>query len=212
MMVIGGLSFLAAGGTFALLNSQEIESRFHDRLRHSDTERRRPTPAARASRTAARPARRTSTMRARPSSSRRPRSYPGIPRTATVAITDNGSLDGSDLSVYMPSCSNTLTPAAPTHGGGNPCALAGAQLYIQETNGATTTCLFPAAAGACSFVANTLYLFAANYSSSAGALHLGAIAHGQVRTFVIGMQLPSDASNNLQGQAAQFGLTWHITS
>jgi hypothetical protein len=40
-------------------------------------------------------------------------SYPGVPATTTVAITDSGSVPISDLVVYMPSCLRDLTPDAP---------------------------------------------------------------------------------------------------
>jgi hypothetical protein len=56
-------------------------------------------------------------------------------------------------------------------------------------------------------------VFQANDNAPASALDLGTgPAHGQSRYFVIGMRLPSNASNALQGQAALFSLRWHVTS
>jgi hypothetical protein len=141
--------------------------------------------------------------------------YPGTAAVSTVTLTNDGSLDASDLSVYMPSCTATQTPTAPTPGGGNPCASGGAQFYIQETDssGANIACRFPSGATNCSFLANSLSTFATNGNTVASALDLGTgPAHGQSRYFKIGMQLPSTASNTLQGEEALFALTWHLTA
>jgi hypothetical protein len=142
--------------------------------------------------------------------------YPGVPRTAQVTIANNGSLDYGDLSVYMPSCTSTTTPGAPAPGGADPCAPSGAQFYIQETDATFTTalsCWFPAAAGACAFASNSLFVFKVNKNAPASALDLGSgPVHGASRYFVIGMQLPTNASNTLQGQAALFSLTWRFTT
>jgi hypothetical protein len=141
--------------------------------------------------------------------------FPGAPRAAQVTIANNGSLDASDLTLFMPSCTSTTTPGAPAPGGGNLCAAAGAQLYVQETTSAGTpvTCWFPSAVGACPFAANSLFVFQANKQTLASALDLGAgPLHGSSRYFVIAMQLPANASNTLQGQAATFSLTWHVAT
>lgn len=141
--------------------------------------------------------------------------YPGTPAVATVKLTNDGSLDGSNLKVYMTNCTKQATPGAPagSQGGGDPCATGGAQFYVQETDasGTATTCWFPSGSTTCAFVANSLKTFAAN-SASAG-LDLGAgPAHGQARYFKIGMQLPSGASNTLQGEEAAFTLNWILTA
>jgi hypothetical protein len=141
--------------------------------------------------------------------------YPGAVAIAKVTIANNGSLDAADLSVYMPSCTATTTPGAPSPGGANPCGTSGAEFYVQETDalGAPTRCWFPSATGACAYAANSLFVFQANDNAPASALDLGTgPAHGQSRYFVIGMRLPSNASNALQGQAALFSLRWHVTS
>ena len=142
--------------------------------------------------------------------------YPGVAITPVkVTITNDGSIDAGDLSVYMPSCTATATPGAPTPGGADPCSTNGAQFYIQETTstGTPTTCWFPSAVGACSFVASSLRAFAVNVNTTTSALDLGkGPAHATARYFLIGMQLPSTASNALQGEAAVFGLTWHMST
>lgn len=143
--------------------------------------------------------------------------YPDVPVFADVTITNNGSLGASDLSLYMPGgCSATSTPDAPAPGAGNPCSTGGLQLYVQEMQSDFTTvvkCRYPASAGSCVFSANTLNTFATNGTSVATALDLGAgPAAGASRYFRIGLQLPSSATNALQGREAVFSLTWHMTS
>jgi hypothetical protein len=146
--------------------------------------------------------------------------YPGATSTVNVTILNNGSLNASDLSVYMPSCAKIATTGAPTPGGGNPCAVGGALFYIAEATSsaftlASSACKFPTvSASPCTFaLADSLNTFSAGYFDAPGAYDLGAgPAAGASRYFIIAMQMPSTASNTLQGQAAQFGLTWHITS
>jgi hypothetical protein len=142
--------------------------------------------------------------------------YPGVAITPVkVTITNDGSIDASDLSVYMPSCTAAVTPGAPTPGGADPCATNGAQFYIQETTstGTPTTCWFPSAVGACAFAASSLHVFALNVNTTTSALDLGkGPAHATARYFLIGMQLPSTAGNALQGEEAVFGLTWHMST
>ena len=87
--------------------------------------------------------------------------YPGVAITPVkVTITNDGSIDAGDLSVYMPSCTAAATPGAPAPGGADPCATNGAQFYIQETTstGTPTQCWFPSAVGACSFAASSLHV------------------------------------------------------
>jgi hypothetical protein len=142
--------------------------------------------------------------------------YPGVPTEASVQIVNNGSLDSTSLSLYMPSCTAGNTPGAPSPGADDPCASGGMQLYVQETDsgGAATQCWYPLTApGACSFFGDTLALFVGNFSTVTTALSLGSgPAHGVTRYFKIVAELPSDASNTLQGRSATFDLTWHITN
>jgi predicted ribosomally synthesized peptide with SipW-like signal peptide len=217
MILIGGLSSLTAGGTFALLNSQESNAKStvaSGTLTFSNVVNVTGTTCFSYGGPAS-PANVNNSCQALFTSSTQ--NYPGTPVTAKVTITNNGSLDASDLSVYMPGgCTNTTTPGDAAPGGGNPCISGGAQLYLQETDSSftATTCRFPvpAAPGSCAFT-SSLFVFSANYTSTASSLDLGAgPAHGQSRYFIVGMELPSSASNTLQGQAAQFGLTWHLAN
>lgn len=140
--------------------------------------------------------------------------YPGTAATQRVTITNDGSLAASSLSVFMPSCTAVTSPGAPA-GGGNPCDVGGAQIYIQETDSSfvATSCVYPTTGGTCAFSANTMSYLAsvANTASTAYSLGSGPAA-GASRYFVIGMQLPAGASNTLQGEEALFNLTWHISS
>ena len=141
--------------------------------------------------------------------------YPGTAATSRVTIANNGSLDAKDLSVYMPSCTAVATPTAPGPGGADPCGVAGAQFYIQETDSSftATSCKYPAAPGTCIFAANTLFFFKSSANSAPTAFDLGSgPANGQSRYFVIGMQLPSNADNALQGEEAVFNMTWRVST
>ena len=142
--------------------------------------------------------------------------YPNVESAATVQIVNNGSLDATALSVYMPTCTNGNTPGAPSPGAGNPCAAGGLQMYVQETDsvGTATKCWYPlVAAGACSWFGDTLSLFVGNYATLTSALALGSgPVHGATRYFKLGVELPIGASNTLQGRSATFDLTWHITN
>jgi hypothetical protein len=212
VLLVGALSWVTVGGTFAVLNSQESNAHSSvasGTLTLSDTV-----------------ATGTACFSYGPGSSSNVNNtceaiftaaslaYPGTPLTTKITIANTGSVDASDLSVYMPSCTNIATPGAPAPGGGNPCTSGGAQFYIQETDASwtATTCWF-LGSNPCGFSASTLNAFSTGASSAATALDLGrGPARGQSRYFVIGMQLPSNASNTFHGRAAQFGLTWHITS
>jgi hypothetical protein len=212
-MVIGGLSSLTVSGTYALLSSQErnpgarIASgtlTLNNKVGSGTLCYSYGGPASPGNVNSGCDAVFTSATQ----------NYPGVTITARVTIANDGSLDAGDLSLYMPSCSAGNTPGAPSPGSANPCAVNGAQLYVQETDsgGNPTRCLFPNAPGTCTFVASSLYVFAANYTSAPSALDLGTgPVHGDSRYFQIGMRLPADASDALQGRTATFGLTWHAT-
>jgi hypothetical protein len=143
--------------------------------------------------------------------------YPGVARTAQVTITNDGSLPASDLSLYIPSlCTTGATPDAPASvvGSGDPCTLD--QFYVQETNSsfAATKCWYPNAGTTCSFSSTlTLSTFYNTFKTANNALSLGSgPAALQHRYFVIGVLVPSTATNTVQGKVATFDLTWHMTS
>lgn len=138
--------------------------------------------------------------------------YPGEPKTVTVTVRNDGSLDASDLALYMPGgCQNVSTPDDPSPGSGNPCAAGGMQFYVQESTPGGPKCWFPAAAGACTFTADLATMAAK--TTLANALDLGSgPAAQQTRTFTIGLQVPANASNTYQGRGAAFVLDWHLNS
>jgi hypothetical protein len=215
LIVFGGLSSVTATGTFALLTSQESNSGSSvasgtltfDNIVNTGTacfSYGGPSSPGNVN-TACQALITSATL-----------NYPGVAITPVkVTITNDGSIDAGDLSVYMPSCAASATPGAPAPGGADPCSTNGAQFYIQETTstGTPTTCWYPSAVGACTFTASSLHLFAANANTTTSALDLGkGPAHATARYFLIGMQLPSTANNALQGEAAVFGLTWHMST
>ena len=214
LIVIGSVGSLTASGTYALLSSQEANA--HSSVASGTLTFSNVVNAGTVCLSyggAASPGNVNNACQALFTSATL--NYPGTPVTAQVTIANTGSIDPSSLSVYMPSCTVAATPSAPSPGGANPCASGGAQFYIQETTSAwvPTSCWFPAGAGACTPAASSLSTFSGGANSTATALNLGSgPAHGQARYFLIGMQLPSNASNTLQGEAAQFSLTWHLTS
>lgn len=143
--------------------------------------------------------------------------YPGEPTVTKFALANTGSLNASDLRVYMPGgCTFVATPDAPAPGGGSPCASTGLQLSIQENSDAAGTplkCWYPApaTAGACSSW-STVSSFAIRTTAALG-LSFGAGPNAQqTRYFQVGVQLPTNAANTLQGEAAKFALAWHLTS
>jgi predicted ribosomally synthesized peptide with SipW-like signal peptide len=215
MIVVGGISSLTVGGTFALFNSQESNAQSSiasGTLTLSDTVTSGSATAC-FSYGAGSSANVNNTCEGVFAMSAQ--NYPGVTAKAEVTILNNGSLDGTDLSLYMPGgCATVATTGAPSPGGGDMCASTGALFYVQETDmaGTPTKCWYPSAAGTTCTVTSTLSTFKTNFTSTIAALDLGTgPAHGASRYFEIGMQIPSTATNTLQGEAAQFGLTWHIT-
>jgi len=143
--------------------------------------------------------------------------YPGTPVTAKVKIKDDGSLDVGTLSIAMSPCAVAATPGAPAPGGGNPCDAAGDNFALQETDSSwnPTFCWYPDySAGACTVSAGTLNYFSTNappanpYNLSLG--YPSGPVHAATRYFQVIVQLPTGASNTLQGEAAVFTLNWHI--
>jgi hypothetical protein len=142
--------------------------------------------------------------------------YPGGTAVSVhVTITNEGSIKGSTLAIYMPSCTAVSSPSAPTPGGGSPCSTGGEMVTITETNSswASPSCVYPQTSGTCTFLANTLNSLATTKYDSSHMVTLGSggIAAGASRYFIVAMELPSSAANNLQGEAADFNLTWNLS-
>lgn len=142
--------------------------------------------------------------------------YPGQLVQTKVTIANDGSLTPSALYTYMPSCTQTSSPSAPayTSGGANPCGTNGLQFYVQETDASwnATKCWYPSGTTMCALNTSSLNGFSLLYPNAGTVLNLGSgPANGASRYFIIGMQLPTNASNSLQGQEALFSLTWGFT-
>jgi hypothetical protein len=214
LIVIGGLSSLTAASTYALMNSETANS-----LSRASTGTLTLSNTVNSG-TACFSYGAGSTGNSNPGCTALFTSatlnYPGSPVTSRVQITDDGSIDASNLSMWMTGCSTATSPGASSPGGGNPCdASSGDNFAVQETDasGTATYCWYPDyAAGSCTLSAGTLGDFFSLYSDSAHVYDFNpptGPAVTQSRYFSIAVQVPAGASNTLQGEAAVFGLTWH---
>jgi hypothetical protein len=217
MTVVGAVSFLTIAGTFASLTSDTRNNRStiaSGTLTFSNTVTSACSSFGAGSTNNANPG-------CNPLFQNTTQMYPGTVATKNVTIANTGSLNGAVLSVYMPSCAAAATPGAPaplgTVGGGNPCVGGGAQIYIEERNSlfsvGSASCVYPTTGGACGFTVNSLPYLATVANTANTAFSLGAgPAAGASRYFVVGMQLPSTASNTMQGEEAVFNLTWNLST
>jgi hypothetical protein len=141
--------------------------------------------------------------------------YPGSLATANVTAANTGSLDAT-LSLFMGSCTVATSPNAPAAavGGGNPCTASDVSFYVEESNSAFTThsCVWPIpSTSGCSYTASTMLYMSQAAKAESSAISLGALGHGATRYFIIGVSLPTTASNTLQGEEADFSLTWRLS-
>lgn len=211
-IVVGGLSFFTLASTFAVLNSESSNARGSIASGTLTLGNKVNSGTTCFSYTAT--ANSNSTCTALFSNS--PLQYPGTASAAVdVTITNQGSIPASALAIYMPSCTAVTSPSAPSPGGGNPCLTGGAMITIDESNAAFTShsCVYPQTSGTCTFLANTMNALATTKTDSTHMVVLGSggLAAGASRYFIITMELPSTAANNLQGEAAQFNLTWNLS-
>jgi hypothetical protein len=147
---------------------------------------------------------------------------PGDTAFVDLTLQNLGNL-GGPLKVKASQICTTVTAAGQSYaGGGDACA--GARLTIQQyasiglrSSNDTTggACWYGGGAGGstCSFSSSyRLDTFSTSYpyDDSSPALSLGTMPAGGVRLLRITVQLPSDASNNLQGVEANFGFTWTL--
>lgn len=154
--------------------------------------------------------------------------YPGVLQKANIQITNDGTIDATTMTMWMPiipgtsvSCQEVDTPGIPAyaHLAGDPCASsnvasgAGVIFYVQETQSNYTTavkCWYPSTATTCPLT-GSLADFATNNYDSADYLPVGSgPTHGNSRYFVVGTEFPSNASNTFQGESARFSLDWHL--
>jgi hypothetical protein len=142
--------------------------------------------------------------------------YPGSTATANVTVANTGSLDAT-LSLFMGSCTVATSPSAPAAavGGANPCTASDVSFYVEESNSTFTShaCVWPvASASACGYTASTMYYMSQVANTETSAVSLGALNHGGTpRYFIIGISLPTTASNTLQGEEADFPLSWRLS-
>ena len=213
LIVLGSMSYLGIGGAFALLNAESSNSAISIGSGTLTFGNKVATGTVCTSYGAGSTANVNSACDALFTSATT--IYPGDSGTVRVTINNNGTLGASTLKVFMPSCTATNTPGAPSPGAGDPCAAGGDQFYVQETNSSftATACRFPSGPTTCSFVADSLATFASTYPSSGSSLNLGSgPASLGSRYFIIGLKLPSTAANSLQGRAATFDLTWQVST
>lgn len=140
---------------------------------------------------------------------------PGDSSTSNITLKNEGSIDGSTLKAFSPSCTNADVSAETYHGTGLPCAAI--QLYVQQySDSAFTTasaCLYGGASGVtCDFsdTTKTLATYATAYPTSASGLSVGALSAGSSTYVKIGVKLPSTADNTYQGRQASMDLSWHL--
>lgn len=144
---------------------------------------------------------------------------PGSFTTAAFQVTDAGSLNAGQLSLYMASCS------------ASPGICDAVEFYVQETNsgGTPTTCWYPtAASGSCSFNAfsvggaGTLTDFTNNYFSSAHGSTLlltsgpPDLSATTTRYFTLGFLFPTFSSDSVGNayvnSTATFDLNWYLNT
>lgn len=122
-----------------------------------------------------------------------------------------------NVTSYVDDTNTTPTSTPPAgNGSGDPCLSGSAQLYVQETDasGAAKTCWYPSSGTTCGFDATyDLGRFAQSHATTATALDLGAGPTATAtRTFRVGVQFATGASNALQGTEADFTLLWYARS
>ena len=144
---------------------------------------------------------------------------PGSFTTAAFQVTDAGSINAGQLSLYMSACS------------ASPGLCDAVEFYVQETNsgGTPTTCWYPtAASGSCSFQpfsvggTGTLTDFTNTYFSSAHGSTLlltsgpPDLSATTTRYFTLGFLLPTFSSdsvgNSYVNGTATFDLNWYLNT
>ncbi len=156
---------------------------------------------------------------------------PGTASSNYLTIKNEGTLDASDLLLFVPktqagpaSCVNSTTGSFPngpdnlSHTGD----VCGSLLFSVEqdssANGTATACLVGSEVGggnhACDPTAGTAFstFYGAHYQASNGLdLTSGSgLAAGASNFYKVYLYLPSTADNTFQGRTATFDLSWHI--
>ena len=140
---------------------------------------------------------------------------PGDTATVDLTLTNEGSIDGSDLLGFASSaCAAADAAGESANGTGNPCT--GIDLYVQEFSdaGRTTASVCHYGGGTATTCAHsateTLHSFASDHADATDGVSLGAIDGGDSRYLTIGVQLDAGAGNEMQGRQATFGFTWQL--
>lgn len=140
---------------------------------------------------------------------------PGDSATASMTLKNEGSINGSAIKAFAPSCSDANATGAAYSGSGSACGTV--QLYIQQYADAAmtqpTACIYGGAtANVCDFsdTTKTLGAFATATGSAAGGLSLGALDAGASTYVKVGVKMPSTADNTLQGRRASIDLSWNL--
>jgi hypothetical protein len=159
--------------------------------------------------------------------------FPGVPASVNVTIKNSGSLNARTLEVWMASCTkqtstyvNGTRQNVPVVGSGDPCATNGTEFSIQETQSDFATnvqCWWPNTNTACAAYGSIASFMSTGYTAAPGlrlwnylvsspspALTAGGTT--ATRYFTITMELPPNASDTLQGEAATFPFVWHEDS
>lgn len=164
--------------------------------------------------------------------------YPGDVITTKVKIKDTGSIDGLALELSIPSGTTTVTSGAGAYANGgdpitgicntgtsDPCSSGGLEMYVQETASDQTTpltngCLFPGpdngtdATDCLATNGGTTSPWLEDSVPGLIALPCWDLGRGpsaqQTRYFTIGVRLPDNADNRLQGETGSFTLAWHV--
>ena len=140
---------------------------------------------------------------------------PGDTATAHLEIANVGALDAGGLRVFAASCADS--DAAPFHGSGSPCA--SLQLYIQlwtdPSRSIPAACVYGGSPDGkrCDFSdrSRTIGAFASTHASAQTAVLVGSLPAGARDILTIGVRLPEESDNSLQGRRATTSFSWHLT-
>ncbi len=127
----------------------------------------------------------------------------GTNATATITLTNQGSLAAGSLKIWSNACSATDNSAVSVHGSGDPCD----KLVLTVFDG--TNCVYPSATGACvASSTKTLKQFVTDTSST--PISASGLAAAGSRSYTIGVGFDSTAGNSYQGRTASTTFSWRL--
>ena len=140
---------------------------------------------------------------------------PGDSATASITLKNEGTINGSALKAFAPSCTASNATGQSYNGSGNPCTVV--QVYVQQYSDAAMTtpsaCLYGGASGnTCDFsdTAKTLAAFSTSHGSAANGLSAGALNAGSSAYIKVGVKMLTTADNTMQGRKASIDLSWNL--